>query len=337
MPLTLTVIVPALNEAQRLPKLLDQLSSQTQPPDQVVVADAGSTDGTREVATAAGACVVDGGMPAVGRNAGARVATGDLLLFLDADVEINPNFISDAVAEFESRSLSAATVHMSSMEAGARNEFACEVVNFYMDLMQYVAPHAPGFCILAPRAVHEAIGGFDEEVVLAEDHDYVQRAAEHGKFRVLQSVRASTSMRRIDKEGFVRLAFMYLYCELHVVTGRKIYELPFDYEFGSFEPGERTTALHALGALRTKLGTATEALATLSVATLEELRVLGERGFGADPAEHSLEKLSTEDVGSLEHYLAVRIRLVRRGSSRALREMRSAASSVWSEVRRIVE
>ena len=105
--------------------------------------------------------------------------------------------------------------------------------------MQYVAPHAPGFCILVRREVHEAIGGFDETVVLAEDHDYVQRAAEHGTFRVLRDCMVRTSMRRIEKEGLVRLAFKYLYCELYVVTGRPIREVPFDYEFAAFEPGER--------------------------------------------------------------------------------------------------
>ena len=55
MPDTLTVVVPALNEAERLPLLFDALERQTRRPDQIVVADAGSTDDTREVASARGA------------------------------------------------------------------------------------------------------------------------------------------------------------------------------------------------------------------------------------------------------------------------------------------
>ena len=76
--------------------------------------------------------------------------------------------------------------------------------------MQYVVPHAPGFCILVRRDVHNQTGGVDESVVLAEDHEYVQRAAQIGKFRVLRSAPMPTSMRRIEKEGLVSLSFKYL-------------------------------------------------------------------------------------------------------------------------------
>jgi len=73
MPTTLAVVIPALNEAERLPLLLDSLDRQTRRADRIVVADARSADGTRAIAEARGALVVEGGMPAVGRNAGARV------------------------------------------------------------------------------------------------------------------------------------------------------------------------------------------------------------------------------------------------------------------------
>ena len=207
---TITVVVPALNEEQRLPLLLNALDRQTRRPDQIVIADAGSTDDTRVIAIARGALVVDGGRPAAGRNAGAAVATSELILFLDADDELDDDFIAAAIEEFCDRKLSAATAFVDPIERDPQNVFACEVVNLYLDVMQYVAPHAPGFCILVRRDVHEAIDGFDETVVLAEDHDYVQRAAEKGKFRVLRGFRVGTSMRRIEKEGLVRLAFKYL-------------------------------------------------------------------------------------------------------------------------------
>ena len=82
----LSVIIPALDEAECLPGLLDSLAAQDRRPDEVIVADAGSTDGTAEIAAARGALVVPGGRPAAGRNAGAGAARGDLFLFLDADV-----------------------------------------------------------------------------------------------------------------------------------------------------------------------------------------------------------------------------------------------------------
>lgn len=82
----ITVVIPSLNEIAYLPGLLDALDVQTLIPDDVIVADAGSTDSRAELAQARGARAVRGGMVAVGRNAGARAAGGDLLLFLGADV-----------------------------------------------------------------------------------------------------------------------------------------------------------------------------------------------------------------------------------------------------------
>ena len=226
MPHTLTVVIPALNEAEGLARLLGQLASQTRVPDQVVVADAHSTDATREIAEQLGATVVDGGMPAVGRNAGAAVATSELLLFLDADVDLDPTFIEEAVAEFFERELTIAGARIEPLEREPGNLFACEVANFYLEAMQYVSPHAPGFCMLTRKETHDAIDGFDEEVLLAEDHDYAQRAAELGKFRILRCMPVRTSMRRIEKEGILQLAFKYVYCELHVVAGPEDLQRP---------------------------------------------------------------------------------------------------------------
>jgi len=83
--------------------LLDALALQTRLPDEMSVADAGSKDGTAELVQARWVHVVHGGMPVVGRNAGARAAKGDLLLFLDADVLPPPDFIVRVLEEFEQK------------------------------------------------------------------------------------------------------------------------------------------------------------------------------------------------------------------------------------------
>ena len=336
MPETLTIVVPALNEEERLPLLLDALDRQTRRPDQVVIADAGSTDYTAGVAEQRGATVVAGGKPAVGRNAGARVARGDLILFLDADDELDDDFIASALEEFADRKLSVATSFVEPLERDPRNIFATEVVNMYLDVMQYVAPHAPGFCILVKRAVHEAIGGFDETVVLAEDHDYVQRAAEQGRFRVLQTATVATSMRRIEKEGLVRLAFKYLYCELYVVTGHPIREVPFDYEFAAFAPEERSDALRAIGALRRRLGTLADAALALPGDGLDALRRLGSTELSPAAFDRLLADLGSEDIRRLRRYVGARFRLARRMPRRAVVRIRRAGDAIWRELVRVV-
>lgn len=329
---TLTVVVPALDEAERLPVLLDALDAQTVRADAVVLADARSTDATREIAAARGVIVVEGGMPAIGRNAGAAVAESDLILFLDADNVPVPGFIEHAVAEFLERDLTVATAHIAPLEDTPGNRFACEAANLYLDLMQYVAPHAPGFCILITRAAHVAINGFDETVLLAEDHDYVQRAAERGRFRVLRCEPMTTSMRRIGKEGIVRLAFKYLYCEVYAVQGKPIHRVPFDYEFGAFEPAEKAAPLVSVSELRTALGDAVDVLTTFSADGLERLRQLGETAVDAETFADVLRNLAPEDTAGFERYVRVRLKLAHRGGKRAAEKARRVNDMIWQRL-----
>ena len=249
-------------------------------PDEIIVADAGSKDDTRALAEAAGARVVQGGRPGPGRNAGARAATGDLFLFLDSDVLPGPDFIANALAEFERGGYGVATTLNEPLSDSASDQIIMEATNLYLQVVQHISPHAPGYCIFCRRAIHEAIGGFDEKVKLAEDHDYVQRAAQLGEFGVLTHARIAVSMRRIEKEGLARLAFKYLWCEMYALAGKPIYSTPFEYEFGAFGPAIVTAGAAAPGAshrlidigqLREQLGRFDNPLLRLNTAALARL------------------------------------------------------------------
>ena len=93
-----SVIIPARNEAAALPRLLASLAAQPHPPAEVIVVDDESTDGTPEVAAAFGAVVISA-LPRPGPwlgkpwacQIGAGIATGDRLVFLDADTELAPD------------------------------------------------------------------------------------------------------------------------------------------------------------------------------------------------------------------------------------------------------
>ena len=87
----LTAIVPALNEAQTISSVIEGL---LQIADQVILVDDGSSDESAGWAASAGATVIKtsapGSGPAFARNLAAGQATGDLLFFCDADVQIRP-------------------------------------------------------------------------------------------------------------------------------------------------------------------------------------------------------------------------------------------------------
>jgi len=310
-----SVIIPALNEAGRLPDILGALGAQTSPPYEIIVADAGSTDDTRVIATAAGCVVVDGGMPAVGRNAGAAVATGDLLVFLDADVRPEPDFLEQATAEFGQSDCVVATCLIAPLEPGALNVFLAETANLYLQVMRPVSPHAPGSCVMCLRTVHETIGGFDESLKLAEDHDYVQRAAAHGCFAVLTGVEMPTSMRRVETEGLFALSLKYLWSEMHAITGRPMHDLPFEYEFGAHAmPGvtdQPSRLAEEFARLRAQLPELGDPFERLSGHAREFFDDLVERRDTSVMRVREL--LDASDIAELQRYLRSRLHAFRAG------------------------
>ncbi len=85
----LSVIIPTLNESTQLPETLKHVCALLQPGDEIIIADGGSTDDTREIASDYGACVVRSPRGRGAQlNAGANSATGDILLFLHADTHL---------------------------------------------------------------------------------------------------------------------------------------------------------------------------------------------------------------------------------------------------------
>ena len=103
----LSFIVPAYNEEAELPAMLRSLRAAAEASHEefeIVVVDDASTDRTAEIATAAGAQVVSVNRRQIAavRNAGARVARGDVLFFVDADTHITPTHVTEALRALQS-------------------------------------------------------------------------------------------------------------------------------------------------------------------------------------------------------------------------------------------
>jgi glycosyltransferase involved in cell wall biosynthesis len=229
----LSIVIPTLNEEQYLPHLLRSMAPQTFTDYEIIVADAGSQDATREVAAHHGCRVVAGGRIAQGRNAGARQARGEFLLFLDADVTAAPTFLADLMSQVRKKKLDVASGFITPDSRRIFDKLMVAVSNLWHFAIQRFYPHASGFYILSKRSLHEEIGGFDEELFLTEDHDYVIRAARHGKFRYLWKPRVKFSVRRFDKEGRLRLIWKFLVLEIYMLFKRVKKEVV-RYEFGKF-------------------------------------------------------------------------------------------------------
>jgi glycosyltransferase involved in cell wall biosynthesis len=213
---------------------------------EVIVADADSDDRTAELAREWGATVVPGGMPAVGRNAGAEAAQGDYYFFFDADVKFNKHFLENAYEEMQERFVDIATCEALPLSNVSLDRMMHNFANLYLKVNQYTNPVAPGYCILITSRLFHRVGGFDENVTHAEDFDLVRRASELRQFRVLETAHITLSVRRYRKEG--RLAFIghSIAVTLHRTFKGEITDEDYDYEFGEFDEKSEESALRKI-------------------------------------------------------------------------------------------
>lgn len=235
----ISIIIPALNEEKTLPHLLECLKDQEFRDFEIIIADAGSTDKTKEIALTYGAKVIVGGLPAFGRNAGAKVALGQWLLFLDADILLAKKFLGSMLEEAEKEKTDAASCGVIPLSDKVIDALLHDFVNAYISVTQYFYPHAPGACIMIKKTLHEKIGGFDESIHLAEDHNYVSRAKKNGKFKILKEPKIYISVRRLDSDGRFNISAKYVMCEVYRMMLGEIRSDIFKYKFGQFDPKKK--------------------------------------------------------------------------------------------------
>lgn len=201
----ISIVIPALNEEKYLPKLLESIKKQDFNDYEIIVADANSRDKTRQIAKKFKCRVVDGGLPAEGRNNGAKAAKGNILFFIDADCQINNNFFKKALNQVENMNLDVAACFVRPLSKKILDNASFAFLNCWIYITQSFFPHASGAGIFCKKNLHERINGFNEKIKLGEDMDYAKRAGKYGKFGALSSVKTYTSVRRFDKEGRLKL------------------------------------------------------------------------------------------------------------------------------------
>jgi len=233
----LSIVIPTKNEEKNLPRLLATVRSQSFTDYEIIVADAQSTDRTRQIAASFGARVVEGAMPGPGRNRGAEAASGSVIAFFDADILLpNDQFLRDCLEEMDARGLDMTTCRVEAHRGTMFDQAMHGAYNAYTIAVEQVLPHAPGFCLIAKRSAHEAIRGFDEDVVFAEDMDYVRRGKKAGfQFGILRKQKIPVSVRRFVKDGRTRTTMKYIFTEAYMLAkGPLKHRMPFKYEFGKF-------------------------------------------------------------------------------------------------------
>lgn len=199
----LSIIIPTLNEEKYLPLLLNSIKKQGFKDYEIIIADAGSQDKTVEIAQKFGCKITKGGLPARGRNEGARIAQGNLFLFTDADnIFVSSDFLQTLIYEFKKKDLGSASFPIHS-DGNIIDKFAYLFYNLWVKLTRSFLAHATN-SVLVKREIHQKMGGFDEEIKIAEDQEYVRRAKRYGKFGFIETEPILTSCRRYKAEGRIK-------------------------------------------------------------------------------------------------------------------------------------
>lgn len=161
---SVSLIIPARNEAHNLPRLLDSIRAQSAQPLEVIVVDDASTDATAAVAAARGATVVSSlALPDGWRgkpwacHQGARAAKGSLLLFLDADCWFEPGGLDAILRQFQGGAFSVCPHH--------RTEKPYEELSACFNLIMVASTAGHGLfgpMLLIDRASYDRTGGHGE-------------------------------------------------------------------------------------------------------------------------------------------------------------------------------
>lgn len=172
-----SVIIPTKNEEKNIDRCLKTLKKLAFGDLEIIVVDNSSTDQTVQIAQKLGARVFQiGPERSAQRNFGAQKARGNLLFFLDADMEVEKKLIPEAVSLFQKDPDLAALVVP---EKSAGNDFWARTRalerNCYLG-----EPTIEAARIFDKRAFSK-IGGFDKNLIAAEDWDLTQRVTKSGK------------------------------------------------------------------------------------------------------------------------------------------------------------
>jgi len=220
MALRYSLIIPAYNEERLLPRLLDSVevaraAYAKADAIEIIVADNMSTDRTLEIARIRGCRVasVEKRVIAAARNGGARVAQGEIVAFIDADSQVHPQtFVEIDRALATGRCVGGATgVRMERWSLGIAVTYAMIIPMVLLTGMDA----GVAFC---RKQDFDALGGYDESLLLAEDVAFLWALRKLGKQlgqRLMRVTRAKAiaSTRKFDEFGewhYFRFAGEYL-------------------------------------------------------------------------------------------------------------------------------
>jgi glycosyltransferase involved in cell wall biosynthesis len=205
MTIDYSIIIPAYNEAEFLPRTLEsarRAMAQIRPAGEIIVVDNNSTDDTAALAARAGARVVPETINQISRarNAGARAARGRYLVFLDADTLLSTELLDKALALLGGGACCGGGVRVVGDET---LPFIPTQLLALWNGISRCCNWAAGCFLFCLREGFEAVNGFSEKVYASEEIWFSRRLRDWGRsrrmqFEIIDDPPIVTSMRKLQ-------------------------------------------------------------------------------------------------------------------------------------------
>lgn len=199
--MTVSIIIPVLNEAEEIGKVVTHLCENA---DQrlvdLLVVDAGSTDGTVDIAIAAGATVL--AAPQKGRsrqmNYGARQSRGEVLYFVHADTLPPATYLDDIAAA------RAEGYPIGSYQSVYDTDDRLLKINAYFTRFDFLWCRGGDQSIYVDKSVFKAAGGYREDYQIMEEYDLLQRVRKEYPFKIMPKA-TLISARKYRDNSYLRV------------------------------------------------------------------------------------------------------------------------------------
>lgn len=211
----ISIIIPTLREEQFLERTLKNLKT-LQLPHEIIITDGGSTDKTLEIARRYTDKIVVWDQPrrqtfGEAKNAGAALATGKFLVFIDADVIIPEpeTFFEEMLAAFNKNpKLVALTVPLQPLSENKSiiDKLFSAPLNYFYVVSNNIfhSGNSSGEFQMVRAEVFKKIGGFSEHLAAGEDNELFRHLAAHGRTLSHRKLHVQHSLRRAHKLGWLR-------------------------------------------------------------------------------------------------------------------------------------
>ncbi len=198
--MTVSIIIPTLNEADNIERLLARLQERPEEGVDILVVDGGSTDETKAKAAAAGARVLESPQRgrAVQMNFGARHSRGELLYFVHSDTLPPANYlqhIREALAE--GYPVGCFRYQFDSPHKLLR-------INAYFTRFNRLWCRGGDQSLYIRREVFVVLGGFRKDYLIMEDFDFIKRAQKAYPFRIIPH-NMLVSARKYETNSYLRV------------------------------------------------------------------------------------------------------------------------------------